>query len=386
MKKVLILLISLYSALSFAQRINEYEFVIIPTKFEFQRTEHEYRLNDFLKNRLADFGFQTFYNTDQINDIYSDPCLCLTVNVVNVSNIFLTKLQIVFKDCNNAIVFQSVIGTSEEKDRYEYFNEALTNALKSVKDLNYKFSGKKTDLSNVAQVNTSSAKTQQAKIDQTQIVDFRTDQVKLEIAKEELAAMQVKIHQAKIELGKLEQARMSERKVDQIAMQRAKSNSSALNKGIITQKKLDQSKLDQSKKEEVRITTTAKQVLQDDSKLKDEKTKQDEAATAAIINVNKQEVKINQSAVLSQESTNTKVERTDIANQNILFATPTENGFNLIDATQKVVLELVTTMQPNYFNANVDTKYGIVFKKNNQWVFEYYMEGQLIVEELTIKF
>jgi hypothetical protein len=58
----------------------------------------------------------------------------------------------------------------------------------------------------------------------------------------------------------------------------------------------------------------------------------------------------------------------------------------LINETSKVVLVLIKTLQADYFTANLDQKYGVVFKKNNQWVFEYYFEGKLIAEDLNIEF
>jgi hypothetical protein len=137
-------------------------------------------LNDLLKNRLEDFGFKAFYKSEQLLNIYSDPCLYLYVDVVNVSNIFLTKLQVVFKDCSNGIVFQSEIGTGEEKERHEGFNEALFNALKSVRYLNYKFNGKKTDLSVLSSTSSTSVALHQNNGSQSQSEVLKIEQVKLD--------------------------------------------------------------------------------------------------------------------------------------------------------------------------------------------------------------
>lgn len=141
MKHAVVVLFTMLSLSSFAQSINDYEFVMVPTKFDFQESENEYRLNTLLKYRLTDLGFNASYTSDQVNTSYNDRCLYLIADVVNQSGIFVTKLYIVFKDCNNKIVYQSELGTSRIKARKDAYTEALENALKSVKALNYKFSG-----------------------------------------------------------------------------------------------------------------------------------------------------------------------------------------------------------------------------------------------------
>jgi hypothetical protein len=69
-----------------------------------------------------------------------------------------------------------------------------------------------------------------------------------------------------------------------------------------------------------------------------------------------------------------------------LYAQPTANGYQLIDTAPKIVLTLYKTSVENYFIAGNGTANGIVFKKNDTWVFEYYKAGQLIAEKLLIKF
>lgn len=238
MKKIFLVVFCLFTLFSFGQKINEFEFVIVPTKFDFQRSENEYRLNTLLKYRLEEYGFQASYTSDQMNTNFSDRCRYLNANVVNESTMFLTKLYIVFKDCNNAIIYQSDLGTSKVKERKDAYKEALEDALQSVKAVNYKFTG-----------------------------------------------------------------------------------------------------------------TKAEQV----------------------VNNTNVEIQI-------------PVERTEMVNENALFAQPIANGFQLIDTTPKVVLKIFRTSQTDYYTANSDTKSGMVFKKNNEWFFEYYENDKLISEKLSIKF
>ncbi|MBE9602010.1 hypothetical protein [Pedobacter sp. MC2016-24] len=69
-----------------------------------------------------------------------------------------------------------------------------------------------------------------------------------------------------------------------------------------------------------------------------------------------------------------------------LYAQPTGTGFQLIDNTPKIVLSLFKTSAADYFIGDNGTAKGIVFKKDNNWVFEYYKNASLITESLSIKF
>jgi hypothetical protein len=238
MKKVFLLLFGLSSLCSFSQSINEYEFFTVPTKFEFQDSENEYRINTILKFRLEEYGFKVSFISNELRTNYMDRCLYLNAVVVNESNAFLTKFHVVFKDCNNAVIFKSDVGTSKLKVRKEGAAEALENALKSVKALNYKFTGKNTEI--------------------VKMVD-ESDQV-VEVQKTELSVVRT------------------------------------------------------------------------------------------------------------------------------LFAQPILNGYQLIDATPKIILKIFKTSKADYFTATSETNTGVIFKKNNMWIFEYYKEDKLISEELTIKF
>lgn len=75
-----------------------------------------------------------------------------------------------------------------------------------------------------------------------------------------------------------------------------------------------------------------------------------------------------------------------VNNENQLFAQPITNGYQLVDATPKVVLKIYKTSQPDSYSAQGDGKNGVVFKKGNDWFFEYYVNDKLVSEKLNIKF
>ena len=238
MKKIFLIVFSLFTIASFSQSVNNYEFLMVPTKFDFQSDENQYRLSTLLKFRLEEYGFKAFYTSEKLSTNFNDRCLYLNSNVVDESGMFVTKLYIEFKDCNDTVIFKSAIGSSRTKDRKTAYNEAMEKALLSVKNLNYKFEGKKTE----------------------------------KIAK---------------------------------------------------------------------VTNT--------------------------------------------EASNS-IEKTQVVNENSLFAQPITNGYQLVDTTPKVVLKMFKTSQPDYYTATSDSKNGVVFKKNNEWFFEYYVNEKLVSEKLSIKF
>lgn len=69
-----------------------------------------------------------------------------------------------------------------------------------------------------------------------------------------------------------------------------------------------------------------------------------------------------------------------------LYAQPTGTGFQLIDNTPKIVLSLFKTSVADYFIAENGSTKGIVFKRDNNWFFEYYKGNNLITENISIKF
>ncbi len=69
-----------------------------------------------------------------------------------------------------------------------------------------------------------------------------------------------------------------------------------------------------------------------------------------------------------------------------LYAQPTANGYQLIDTTPKVILNLFKSSMQDYFIAVKGTTNGIVLKKDGEWYFDHYKNGPLVSEMLKIKF
>lgn len=70
----------------------------------------------------------------------------------------------------------------------------------------------------------------------------------------------------------------------------------------------------------------------------------------------------------------------------VLYAQEMPNGYQLVDSTPKIRLKLHKSSLPNVYIAKGEGKDGMVYSKKEQWFFEYYEDGELVTEELKIKF
>jgi hypothetical protein len=141
MKKNCIILFFICVNYSFSQTINDYKAVVIPLKYELQKSENQYRLQTLTKINLQKAGFQAFYNNEIALADYPDRCSLLYLDVKKENAFLTTKLSVVFKDCYGAVVFQSAVGKSKEKDFEASYVDALNEAFLSVYALEYKYNG-----------------------------------------------------------------------------------------------------------------------------------------------------------------------------------------------------------------------------------------------------
>lgn len=416
MKKAFLLFLILFSLLASAQRINGYEFVMVPTKFDFQRTENEYRLNTLLKFRLEEYGFKAYYTTDPSNKNYKERCMYLTAVVVNESNVFLTKLHILFKDCNNAVVYQSVTGTSKEKNRNNAFNEALAGALVSVKELNYEFSGVKSDHIPVAndvliERNEDLEAKYKALIEENKAL-YAKNQALLAAREQDLLQAKARSLEvqnnvpAKSEIVLAEEIPITKIEVPttKIEIPVVKKESNVVPTAVKPQVTTSKSSVGATK-EKVPATAVKKYAVKGKPVVQEKKPVVVSQSKTTVVEKAAAVEKITQPVIVettiktmapAPETTVLAVEKKEegaakeiellVKENEVLFAQPTENGYKLIDSTPKVVLEIIKTMQPDYYNANVDKKFGVLYKKNNDWVFEYFTNGNLKIEILNIKF
>ena len=247
MKKLVFVFI-LFSTVAFSQNINNYKAVIIPLKYDFLKSENQYRLATLTKLNLQKAGFVAFYSNEDIPSEYKDRCSLLTVDVKKESGFLMTKLAVVFNDCFGKLVFQSEMGKSKLKEYESAYSEALNDAFRSINALNYKY------------------------------------------------------------------------------------------------------ELNQS---------PSKQLTQ----------------VSPVESVNSS---ISSWATVVQDSPNTNAE--------LLYAQATPTGYQLVDASPKVVFKLNKTSVPTLYTAIKDNRQGVLIQKENQWFFEYYENDKLFSELVRVKF
>lgn len=130
------------SFMCFSQSISNYKAVIIPLKYDFLKTENQYRLATITKFNLQKAGFVAFYANESLPSEFAEKCSVLSVDVQKINAFLITKLMVVFKDCYGKVIYQSEIGKSKEKDYEKAYTAALNEAFQSIYALNYKYEGK----------------------------------------------------------------------------------------------------------------------------------------------------------------------------------------------------------------------------------------------------
>lgn len=139
MNNKLMMLLLLVVSYGFSQSVNDYKAVVIPMKYDFLKTENQYRLQTITKMNLQKAGFQAFYATETIPAEITDRCSLLYVDVKKESAFLVSKLFIIFRDCYGTEVYKSSIGKSREKEYEVAYVEALNLAFESLYSLSYKY-------------------------------------------------------------------------------------------------------------------------------------------------------------------------------------------------------------------------------------------------------
>lgn len=250
-----LLIALLTSFIGFSQSVNDYKAVIVPLKYDFLKTENQYRMSTMTKSNLSKAGFQAFYVNEELPAGYGDRCDLLYVDVKRDNGFLVTKLYVEFKDCYGKVIYTSEIGKSKEKDYEVAYRECLNLAFVSINGLHYKYSGKAV-----------------------------TPTVKATPVSPAAAAVTTS----------------------------------------------------------VAVTTSAAVAVAPSPDLKD---------------------------------------------PNLLYAQPTESGYQLIDKTPKVVMKLLKTSQSNVFIAIKDNVQGsLILKEDGNWYFESYQNDKLVSEKIVVKF
>ncbi|WP_136480178.1 hypothetical protein [Cognatitamlana onchidii] len=277
--------------------VNNYKYVIVPAKYDFLKEKDKYQLNSLSKFLFEKYGFTSLMEGDEYpEDLNFNRCLAMKSDVIKESGMFMTKLKVILKDCNEKEIFQSAVGSSREKEYKVAYNKALREAFKSIEGLNYKY--KPND--EILALGATAA-----------LVTKESEEIK----------------QLKQQIQELEKEK--ETKIDSI-------NQSS---------------------------TTSSQVS---------------AAVPAAVGI----------GIVAKEQPKKNATETKTSDRNasgeVLYAQEIDNGYQLVDSSPKVVYRVKKTNLDQVFL--VEGKSAILFKKDNDWVVEYYENSVLKQHVLKIKF
>ncbi|WP_026753813.1 hypothetical protein [Sediminibacter sp. Hel_I_10] len=144
MKKVSITIVFVLSccfATMAQEAINNYKYIIIPTKFDFLKSKDQYQINSLAKFLFNKYGYTAFMSDeDYPADLNANRCLALTANVDEVKGGFLkTKMQIKLLDCNDHIIAESEVGETRIKEYEKAYNVGLREAFKTFQYFDYEY-------------------------------------------------------------------------------------------------------------------------------------------------------------------------------------------------------------------------------------------------------
>lgn len=136
MKKAPLILLLLISLNTSAQTIFDYDYVIVPEKFNFQNRKNQYQLNSLLRVLFQEEGFTVLMNTEKKpEELTKNPCLALHTKIDKISAFLHSKFQIKLVDCNNQVIFKSKIGESKSKAYKKGYKEGIKEAFTSIQTL-----------------------------------------------------------------------------------------------------------------------------------------------------------------------------------------------------------------------------------------------------------
>ncbi|QBZ97676.1 hypothetical protein [Flavobacterium sangjuense] len=150
MRKIVLLFI-LISSYAFSQSVNDYQYVIVPVKFDIFKKDDQYGLNTLTKLLLQKYGFKAYLSNEEI-PLNVERCNFLYANVLEKNGVFSTKVKVVLKDCQEKVIFETQFGESREKEFAKAYNLALRDTGKSFDKLDYKYNGGNRNVAQAAPV------------------------------------------------------------------------------------------------------------------------------------------------------------------------------------------------------------------------------------------
>lgn len=136
MNKVLVVTLFLFlgslKCFSQGEMLNNFSFVVVPERFDFQYEEDQYQLNSLLKFLFNKHGFHAYFD-NELPDVRR--CDGLRAEVNGRPGFVWTEVVIKIIDCDGVLLYQSAVGQSKLKDYAKAYTESLRKAFESIEVL-----------------------------------------------------------------------------------------------------------------------------------------------------------------------------------------------------------------------------------------------------------
>jgi hypothetical protein len=135
MKKITLLIVTACSTLAFGQKVSDYKYVSLPSKFE--TFKEDFGLGELFTKTLRSKNY-TVIPADKQQwpaEAKENPCNVIAADVINDSGFLRNKVLVQFKDCNDKVI-SSVKGASNIKEYKEGYQDALKQTYVSISPAN----------------------------------------------------------------------------------------------------------------------------------------------------------------------------------------------------------------------------------------------------------
>ena len=122
-------------------QLNQYKYFIVPKRFEIFKDVNQYQTSTLVKYYLNQYGYEAIYDDAIPEDLFSDKCKGVTLQLEENSSLLLTRVSLIFLDCNGREVFRTAEGSSKIKEFKEAYAECIKEAMDIMASMKYEYEG-----------------------------------------------------------------------------------------------------------------------------------------------------------------------------------------------------------------------------------------------------
>ncbi len=328
-------------------QLNDYKYIVVPKKFDGFKKDNQHHTSTLIKHLLTQKGFEAVYDDNLPKDLNKNRCLGLFVGLDDGSSMFTTRATLVLKDCSNKEVFVTQQGKSKKKEYKDAYKEVLTEAFRSFDGIQYAYRPENEQEGPV-------------------MLSFKNDVKKLE---------------EKPKFNKYQDPMVKqEATLDNQSYEDRRPVASDIKKAEAGKNKMIEQKAtreEQSYRDRTPVESDIKKAEAGKNKMIEQKATREEQSYR-----DRTPVESDIKKAKADKGSNVVAK----GKQGVLYAQELSNGYQLVDSTPEIRFRIYKSSMPNVYLAKTDSKDGMVYTVAGKWFFEYSENGNLVVEELNIKF